>query len=78
MYDQREKAQRDYEWALAGAREEGMEKGREEGQLIGKLVLLKELLGEPEVDSSLLAKLDQKEMARQVSELQARLRRRDA
>ena len=25
MYDQREKAQRDYEWALSGARAEGLE-----------------------------------------------------
>jgi predicted transposase/invertase (TIGR01784 family) len=30
MYDQREKAQRDYEWALSGAREEGREEGRTE------------------------------------------------
>jgi predicted transposase/invertase (TIGR01784 family) len=31
MYDQREKAQRDYEWAMSGAREEGLVKGLEEG-----------------------------------------------
>jgi len=31
MYDQREKTQRDYEWALSGAREEGREEGKEEG-----------------------------------------------
>jgi predicted transposase/invertase (TIGR01784 family) len=31
MYDQREKAQRDYQWALDSVREEGWEKGREEG-----------------------------------------------
>lgn len=31
MYDQREKAQRDYEWALSGAREEGREEGIEKG-----------------------------------------------
>jgi len=40
MYDEREKAQRDYLWALEGARQEGMEKGieegREEGLLVGK------------------------------------------
>jgi predicted transposase/invertase (TIGR01784 family) len=31
MYDQREKAQRDYEWAISGAREEGREEGIEQG-----------------------------------------------
>jgi len=31
MYDQREKAQRDYLWSFEGARLEGLEKGREEG-----------------------------------------------
>jgi predicted transposase/invertase (TIGR01784 family) len=31
MYDQREKAQRDYQWALDSVREEGWKKGREEG-----------------------------------------------
>ncbi|MCA9222509.1 MAG: Rpn family recombination-promoting nuclease/putative transposase, partial [Planctomycetales bacterium] len=40
MYDQREKAQRDYEWALSGAREEGLEmglaKGREAGRVEGR------------------------------------------
>jgi predicted transposase/invertase (TIGR01784 family) len=35
MYDQREKAQRDYEWALSGAREEGKRLGREEGEQLG-------------------------------------------
>jgi flagellar biosynthesis/type III secretory pathway protein FliH len=52
MYDQREKAQRDYEWALSGAREEGREEGEEgerlgmeKGELIGKVRLLQELLG---------------------------------
>ena len=36
MYDQREKALRDYEWALSGAlnegREEGLQEGREQGR----------------------------------------------
>jgi predicted transposase/invertase (TIGR01784 family) len=42
MYDQREKAQRDYEWAISGAREEG----REEGKLAGRIQTLQELLGD--------------------------------
>ena len=36
MYDQREKAQRDYQWALDGAREEGREAGRQEGREAGR------------------------------------------
>ena len=32
MYDQREKAQRDYQWALNSARQEGHERGRELGR----------------------------------------------
>jgi predicted transposase/invertase (TIGR01784 family) len=59
MYDQREKAQRDYEWMLAGAHEEGLEKGREEGlergiekgrqegKLAGRIQALQEVLGDP-------------------------------
>jgi flagellar biosynthesis/type III secretory pathway protein FliH len=35
MYDQREKAQRDYEWALSGAREEGERVGLEKGERLG-------------------------------------------
>ena len=85
MYDQREKAQRDYEWALAGAREDGMEKGMEKGieegiqkgQWIGKLNLLKEFLGEPEMASSELVKLRHTEIQRQIAVLQERLRLRD-
>jgi predicted transposase/invertase (TIGR01784 family) len=52
MYDQREKAQRDYQWALDGARESGREEGREEGlqagALVGKIQLVRRLLGEEE------------------------------
>ena len=35
MYDQREKAQRDYEWALSSARREGKEEGHQEGHKEG-------------------------------------------
>jgi flagellar biosynthesis/type III secretory pathway protein FliH len=37
MYDQREKAQRDYEWAISVAREEGREEGEQIGLAKGKL-----------------------------------------
>lgn len=36
-YDQREKAQRDYEWALSGAREEGVRLGMEERPAVLRL-----------------------------------------
>lgn len=36
MYDQREKARRDYDWGIASARREGFELGREEGQQHGR------------------------------------------
>jgi len=46
MYDQREKAQRDYEWALSGAREEGREEGRK-AAVAETVRMLEELAGEP-------------------------------
>ncbi|NOX54871.1 MAG: Rpn family recombination-promoting nuclease/putative transposase [Planctomycetes bacterium] len=36
MYDRREKAQRDYQWALESARREGLEKGLEKGREEGR------------------------------------------
>ena len=46
MYDQREKAQRDYEWALSGAREEGREEGRK-AAVAETVRMLEELAAEP-------------------------------
>ena len=94
MYDQREKAQRDYEWAISGARAEGREEGREEGheegrkegeqlglakgELIGKLRMLEELLGdEPTTKAELLA-LSPNALTTRLTELQQRLRDRQA
>ncbi|HBJ34672.1 MAG TPA: hypothetical protein DDZ51_07900, partial [Planctomycetaceae bacterium] len=51
MYDSREKAVRDLESGLIDAREEGFEKGREEGEI--KLIrMLQEILGEPVSDEN--------------------------
>ena len=72
MYDQREKAQRDYEWALSGAREEG----REEGKLAGKIQMLQELLGERATDDAELAACDTEALTKRLAELQQRLRDR--
>lgn len=85
MYDQREKAQRDYEWALSGAREEGREKGREEGiaigeergSLIGKVQLLRELLHEPALSVEELRTRELESLKVELVELQNRLRERD-
>ena len=85
MYDQREKAQRDYEWALSGAREEGreegieegMEKGIERGKLTGKIQTLQDLLGDEVSSDSDLKPRSIAELTTDLSALQTRLRRRD-
>ncbi len=74
MYDQREKVQRDYEWAISGAREEG----REEGKLAGKIQMLQELLGDiPATDNELQSK-SVDSLTTQLAELQQRIRDRQA
>ncbi len=78
MYDQREKAQRYYEWTISGAREERREEGREEGKLAGKIQILQELLGElPTTDAELKSK-DIAVLTTQLATLQQRLRDRQA
>ncbi len=76
MYDQREKALRDYKWLIEGARREGREEGREEGELIGKIVLLRQLLGEEEMSKEALRGLPRDELSSMVDDLQERLRSR--
>jgi flagellar biosynthesis/type III secretory pathway protein FliH len=86
MYDQREKAQRDYEWALSGAREEGLEQGLEQGEqiglakgkLAGQIQLLQELLAEPPSSDADLRQLTPEALESQLVELQKRLRERPA
>ena len=94
MYDQREKAQRDYEWALSSARseghkegleqglEQGLEKGREEGlekgNVVGKIQVLQELLGEMPTTASELCKLSVDALTTHLADLQRRLRDRPA
>ena len=92
MYDQREKALRDYKWLIEGARregiqkgiqegiqkgmEKGIEKGREEGELIGKIMLLRQLLGEEATSKEALHELPRDELSSMVDDLQERLRSR--
>ena len=72
MHDQREKAQRDYEWAISGAREEG----REEGELVGKVHTLQELLGDTLTTKSVLLSEGTDALTKRLAELQERLRDR--
>ncbi|MCA9126945.1 MAG: hypothetical protein KDB22_07665 [Planctomycetales bacterium] len=88
MYDQREKAQRDYEWALSGAREEGREvghqegrevgreEGREVGKLIGQIQLLQQLLGDENTADAELQSLSHDALMTKLVELQQRIRDR--
>ncbi|MEZ6112946.1 MAG: Rpn family recombination-promoting nuclease/putative transposase [Pirellulaceae bacterium] len=80
MYNQREKALRDYEWTLAGALEKGREKGREEGRdagiEFGKIQILQELLGDAVSTVSELQATSSAELASLLSSLQERMRNR--
>lgn len=88
MYDQREKAERDYRWAIESARREGVEKGREEGVqiglekgrevgvLVGKIQLLEQLLGQVPTPTERLAGRSVEELDSLLAELQGRLRHR--
>ncbi len=93
MYDQREKARRDYEWAMAGARQEGLEEGlkegreegREEGRqerialgiLIGKVQVLQTYLGDNESPKIELLALSTAQLTALLADLQERLRSRE-
>ena len=88
MHDQREKAQRDYDWMLASARKEGIEEGREEGieqgreegreegAIIGSIQTLQQILGDAVSDIEELSRQTAIELKNKQSELQTRLRSR--
>ena len=84
MYDQREKAQRDYLSAIEGARREGLEAGREEGRevgcevglLAGKIQLIQQLLDEESSSTESLLNSSTEELSSMLSNLQQRLRSR--
>jgi hypothetical protein len=82
MYDQREKAQLDYEWAISGAREEGREEGEQlglaKGKLAGKIQMLQDLLGEPNTTDAALQSQELDSLTTQLATLQQRLRDRQA
>lgn len=68
MYDQREKAQRDLEWALAGARREGI--------LVGQIQALQQVLGENPSPLEDLEKLSSEQLSAMLTDLQDRARNR--
>ncbi|MCU0981535.1 MAG: Rpn family recombination-promoting nuclease/putative transposase, partial [Pirellulaceae bacterium] len=74
MYDQRLKAQRDYQWGLDSARQEGWEGG----ELAGRIRVLQELLGEPAASAASLRDLTISELSGIVADLQQRLRSRES
>jgi hypothetical protein len=74
MYDQRLKAQRDYQWGLDSAREEG----RQEGELVGKIQILQELLGEQSSSTASLRERTISELSTMLLDLQQRLRSRES
>jgi predicted transposase/invertase (TIGR01784 family) len=82
MYDTREKALRDQQWILNAAceqaREEGWEKGREEGELIGKVRVLQSLLELPLSSDEELASKSREDLERLAVELRSQLSRRMA
>ncbi|MFV2070720.1 MAG: Rpn family recombination-promoting nuclease/putative transposase [Pirellulales bacterium] len=86
MYDQREKALRDQQWLLEGARQEGLErglekgleKGREEarGVLVDTVATLQRIAEVTVTDAEELKKLAIDDLSRLCTELQSRLRTR--
>lgn len=92
MYDQREKAQRDYEWAMASVREEGIQQGIEQGIgkgieqgielgigkgiLAGKINILQELLNRPVAPVIELCQMEEAVLQALLIDLQQELRNR--
>ncbi len=84
MYDQRERAERDYEWILASARQEAMEVGREvgreegleEGAVIGWIQALQQVLGDPFATTPELSGQSFADLQTLLTDLQHRVRSR--
>ena len=84
MYDQRERAERDYEWILASARQEALEEGREEGleeglekgTIIGAIQTLQQIVGDTVSVTDELTGLAFPDVQARLTELQQRVRSR--
>ena len=75
MYDQRSKAQRDYDWGLASAREEGYQEGYEQGLLVGKIQALQEWFGDSVLQLEQLSQLEVPELTSILEQLLQRFRK---
>lgn len=86
MYDQRLKAQRDYQWGLDSARQEGRQEGLQEGrqegweggELSGRIQTLQELLGEQSSSAASLRERTIGELSTLLADLKQRLRSRES
>ncbi len=78
MYDQRLMAQRDYQWGLDSARQEGRQEGLEKGEVVGKIHILQQLLGEEPSSTATLRERTTSELSTMLSDLQQRLRSRES
>jgi hypothetical protein len=67
MYDQREKARRDYQWEINGA--------WEDSKLEGTIQTLQQLLGEPVSSDAELQEKSVEELQAQANELRQRINR---
>jgi flagellar biosynthesis/type III secretory pathway protein FliH len=82
MYDERLKAQRDYQWGLDSAREEGRQEGRQQAWeasiLSGRIQMLQEILGEQPSSSASLRERTISELSTMLADLKQRLQSRDS
>ena len=84
MHDQREKAQRDYDWMMSSARKQGLEEGRqeglkegrEEGAIAGAIQALQQILGDSVSEVEALAAEPLPELQAKLAALQSRVRSR--
>ena len=78
LYDARLKFQRDEEARLRKAREDGIQegeaRGRQEGVIVGRVLLLQQLLGLPQSTMDEFAGCDASQLAEMEEQLQRQLR----
>jgi len=74
LYDSRQKAKLDEAWRLA----EAEKKGRQEGEAIGRVKTYQELLGDPVTSDEELLQMTSEQLTSTITDLQTRLRKRNA
>ena len=79
MYDAREKAIRDYQWAMNSARREGLDEGEIKGEIKGKVDLIQRLqaiLEIPASENQVLQAMDLSQLESLADNLQSQIRNR--